>query len=180
MVQIHNPHRAQHHGAIWDLGDSGSHCFSEFALSINRSPGGCVNWRPEGDFSAEPVVDDSVLFQASSGGRHWDSPTHIDAAGEIPNRFKGYRIETGGETVATGDRASPQVWLEREDKTAFGFACRHYWQNFPKCIEVRKGVVKLGLFPTQHGADYELQGGERKQHEIVFSFDSKNASPVLW
>ncbi len=178
VVQIHNPHRAQHPGALWELGDAGSICFSEFALRINRLQNQRVCWQIEHDRASEPATDNTVLFQASSGGQHWDSPTHIDAQGEIPNVFKGYRVESDGATVSSGDRASPQVWIESEGQSAsaFGFTCRQYWQNFPKCIEIYERYLKLGLFPQQHGGEFELQGGERKCHEIVFSFDAKAAS----
>ena len=174
-VQVHNPHRAKHPGAIWELGDEGSICFDEFALSLACSNSGRVHWAYERGMSSEPVTEAAVLLQASSGGEHWDSPTHVDASGKVPNRFKGYRVDEAGVTVASGDRASPQVRVELDDASAFALTCRHYWQNFPKCIEVQGQSIRLGLFPRQHSARHEMQGGERKQHEVVFAFGRHTA-----
>ena len=177
IVQVHNPHRAQHVGAVWDLGDKGSICFSEFALRVGRGKQP-VFWQLNDDRPSELAPEKSMLFQASSGGQHWDSPTHVDAQGDVPNAFRGYQIVYDDATLESGDRASPQVWIGEQDDVQYGFTFRQYWQNFPKCIEIHESHIALGLFPRQHGGDYELQGGERKSHEIVFSFDQ--AASLGW
>jgi len=175
-VQVHNAHRARHAASLWDLGDEGSISFSELSLRIARKDKQRVSWKPEHQFEREQITNNAVLFQASSGGRHWDSPTHIDASGNVPNLFRGYRVEVDGKAQASGDRASPIVWVEENAEQVFGFVVREYWQNFPKSLEVNDGNIKVGLFPVQHGGDHELQGGERKQHELVFSIGSRDAS----
>lgn len=175
VVQIHNPHRAHHAEAVWDLGDPGSILFSHFAL---RLPGGQgpLQWQLEAGQAVEPVPNAVTLIQASSGGEHWDSPTHVDAQGKVPNQFKGYRAESAAGIAVSGDRASP-VLLVGDNR--YAFTCRQYWQNFPKCLEISDDSIVIGLFPKQHGSDYELQGGERKQHEMVFSFGGNQAPESL-
>ena len=174
VVQVHNPHRAHHAEAVWDLGDPGSIVFSHFAL---RLPGRqqSLQWQLEAGQAVEPVADPVTLLQASSGGEHWDSPTHVDAQSTVPNRFKGYRAEFAAGTTVSGDRASPVILVGDQ----FGFICRQFWQNFPKCLDIPDDSIVIGLFPKQHGSNYELQGGERKQHEIVFGFSGKQAPESL-
>ncbi|MBZ0267426.1 hypothetical protein K8I85_04675, partial [bacterium] len=44
-----------------------------------------------------------------------------------------------------------------------------FWQNFPKAIEAKDRAVTVRLFPAGAVA-HELQGGERKTHELALTF----------
>ena len=179
-IQIHNPHRAHHEGSLWDLGDEGSINFREFGVRIARNNNDTVKFRsePEKDWHLCGSVKTS-LFQASSGGENWNSPNHIDARGELCNKFKGYRVELGDSETIQGDRATPLVWTTASNGTSWGLKIPQYWQNFPKCLSFEKSSIMVGLFPAEHGSLYELQGGERKHHDIVFSF-SDDADSLQW
>lgn len=170
-VCIHNPHRAQHPGSLWDLGDDGSIKLDEFALRIARKSTDRVKFRSEPQLDWT-VCDSSTttLFQASSGGKHWDSPNHVDALGNVCNKFKGYRVENEGALSQQGNRASPVLWVNTTNGSHFGVTVAQYWQNFPKCLTIHDTSIKIGLFPAEHGSAFELQGGERKHHDVVFSF----------
>nr|WP_271981712.1 hypothetical protein [Granulosicoccus sp.] len=179
-VCIHNPHRARHPESLWDLGDSGSIKFSEFALSIVRKSAGSLK------IQAEPGIDwhvtdseKTTLFQASSGGRNWDSPNHVDATGKVCSRFKGYSVEVLGREIQRGDRATPLVWVDADNGSHWGIKIPQYWQTFPKCLGLDQSSITVGLFPVEHCSDYELQGGERKHHEIIFSF-SDDTNSLDW
>ena len=179
-VRIHNPHRAQHPEFLWDLGDKGSIHFNELALCIAKSDNESVRFRPEPqDDWIEPDSVKTTLFQASSGGDNWDSPNHINASGDMCNRFKGYRVDADGADTQQGLRASPLVWVDSASGGNWGMKVPRYWQNFPKCLGFDDASITIGLFPEEHGSSYELQGGERKHHDIVFSF-SDDSDSLEW
>ncbi|MDB4224531.1 hypothetical protein N9850_12215 [Granulosicoccus sp.] len=71
------------------------------------------------------------------------------------------------------------MWVDTADGTNWGFKISQYWQNFPKCLKFEDASITIGLFPGEHGGHYELQGGERKHHEIVFSF-MDNSDSLSW
>lgn len=62
-------------------------------------------------------------------------------------------------------------------------ALPRFWQQFPKAIEASSDTLRLRLFPGQFGDPFELQGGERKTHDLWFHFgpnsQSENA-PLAW
>ena len=153
---VHNPRPAKHAGGLWDLGDPGSICIRDLSLSMPLpTPTPCsIQVEPDEPFVDAP--DGFVLFQASSGGLHWNCDNHVDATGRVPLAFRGYR-------------AGPREGLRAQPILRFGsreLALSEFWQNFPKVFGVAAGVVRIGLFPAEHGAPHELQGGERKRHTL--------------
>lgn len=179
-VRIHNPHRARHPESLWDLGDNGSINFNEFSICVARKSTDSVKFQSEPEL--EWNVSNSVkttLFQASSGGENWDSPNHVDANGKVCNRFRGYRVVANGCETQHGDRAAPLVWIDAVNGAHWGIKIPQYWQNFPKCLGFEESSITIGLFPAEHGSHFELQGGERKHHEIIFSF-TDNAGSLDW
>ncbi len=151
---VHNPCAARHEGGLWDLGDPGSVVFRELALHLPANGRWRVQPEPGAAFGPAPVG--TVVFQASSGGEQWQCENHVDATGRVPLAFRGYRF---GEQ--TGLRAQP---VARND--AFDLALTEFWQNFPKALAVEPSGLRVGLFPAEHGAHHELQGGERKRHTL--------------
>lgn len=179
-VQLHNPHRARHADSLWDLGDDGSTHINGFALCVKRKGTDAIKFRAENEFDwTIPSASKTTLFQASSGGENWDSPNHVDASGQVTCHFKGYRVEADEREIQCGDRASPVVWIDAANGTHWGFKISQYWQNFPKCLSFQESAIVMGLFPAEHGSGYELQGGERKQQEIIFSF-SADTDSLAW
>jgi len=176
-VQIHNPHRARHSEYLWDLGDEGSINISELSLRYEKLSADAVSYRAEEKLDWISVLNDECnLFQASSGGANWNSVNHVDADGQLQSTSKGYQIQTANTNTVKGDRATPVVWVETEQRTHWGFTLSKFWQNFPKSLSFSDTELCIGLFPIEHGSTYELQGGERKTHEIVFSFSEQKDS----
>ena len=172
-VEIHNPQRAIHSEGIWDLGDPNSFFFKEFTLQVRRSGSDRITLIPESgaDFYSFTGHDTAKLFQASSGGENWNSPTHVNSEGISCNQFCGYSLDIKDkDQAASGKRACPVVRFVRDGQGAFVVAIRDFWQNFPKSLVVSETCLAIGIFPAEHNDGHELQGGERKQHEIAFSF----------
>ncbi len=180
VCEVHNPHRAQHPGGIWDLGDPGSITFSDFSLAMKQNLHDSTTHllpEPDGDWiiASQPMV----LFQASSGGKYWDNPVHKNAKGVVCNNFRGYRLTSSEQHVTDGERASPTIRIE-SNGSAYTMQSPNFWQNFPKSIDIDTDQIALRLFPMHHGDTYEIQGGERKRHEVMFGFmPATNVSEVI-
>lgn len=181
---IHNPRRARHRNGLWDLGDPGSILFRDLSLQLGLRGSGpsWVHWTEEVDgpqrtAEAEPFE----IYQDSSGGENWRSRNHVNRRGEIPCRFRGYRVVREG-TTASGLRASPIVSVLARAGTVTA-AIPEFWQQFPKAIDVRGRMLGLRLFPGQCGDLFELQGGEQKTHTVWLHFsraDQPEIDALRW
>jgi hypothetical protein len=176
-VTLHNPNPARHPGGLWDLGDPGSVLFSGLAWRCPPPAGGWTGarWRatPEAAVREAPEVR---VYQESSGGVNWDSRNHVNREGRVPLTLRGYRVEAGGDTAATGGRAQPTVWGTGPGGTV-GAALEDFWQNFPKALAVDGDGLRAELFPTGFPDLHELQGGERKTHTLWLAFGAGDGAP---
>lgn len=157
-VGLLNPRRARHAGGRWDLGDPGSRLFGDLSIKIPCDGAVQLSLAPDADVK---VVERLELFQASSGGENWKSRNHVNAAGEVPCPFRGYRLLRDGQEER-GDRASPTLsFASFGQRIALGLP--RFWEEFPKALSHVPGEgVRVGLFPREFGDPFELQGGERK------------------
>ncbi len=112
---LRNAQAAIHSGGLWDLGDPGSFFFSDLSIELQLDkPVEQLKWYSEipGEMHSAPA-DTWNLYQDSSGGENWNSPNHIDCAGELSVGFCGYRVESyqDGKTIplAEGQRATPAL-----------------------------------------------------------------------
>lgn len=176
-----NPAGARHPGGRWDLGDPASLLLSEVALCW-RAPASFVGARVDaGDASAPAEADlPCVVYQASSGGDHWDSPVHLTRSRRVALDFRGYALEAPGLS-RRGDRATPVVSM-RAGGHAWHVTAHPFWQVAPKAIEVEGRELRCGLFPRQAGEPQELQPGERTSwtSTVAFADDPVSASPLDW
>ncbi|GAM10587.1 hypothetical protein OR1_02876 [Geobacter sp. OR-1] len=173
-ITLQNPGAASHPGGLWDLGDSGSLLFKEFSLVFPLNPSGTsrIHCSPEPDLSAFEFDVSSGgmrIYQESSGGHNWDSPVHRTRDGNVRLRFSGYEITRGGETVATGKRATPIVWYDNGD-AGVSVAMPCFWQEFPKAFSIDKDDLKVEFFPGCSPDLHELQGGEQKTNSLCLDF----------
>ena len=187
-----NPRAASHPGGLWDLGDSGSLLFKEFALLFPLVDSGQnrIICSPEGNekltvsmdaldslppFQGEGRGGDGVsfagfrIYQESSGGENWHSPVHRTRDGTVRLRFNGYEIAAGGKKIAEGKRATPIVWSGKGE-TGVAAAMPCFWQEFPKAFSADATGLKVGLFPACAPDLHELQGGEQKTTTIHLDF----------
>jgi hypothetical protein len=181
-LTIRNPQPARHPGNFWELGDSGSVLLRETALDLSLAGSGPVSVECSAELESPLTcwTGPFELYQESSGGDHWDSPTHVNRDGRVPMEMRGYRLHAG-EARETGLRATPVVNMAR-GQSVLTVAAPHFWQNFPGSIEVREATLALGLWPRQFPDVHELQGGEQKTHELALAFgrDPVSAVPLDW
>ena len=160
-VTLWNPRAAKHPGGIWELGDPGSVFLRgarvTFALSAPKLSGRCS---AQPDHAMEPFARWLRIRQHSS---------------------RGYTIASHG-CLREGGRATPAVRLDEDGRGTLGVAVEHFWQNYPRDIEVQPRGLVLGLFPPLAGATYELQGGERKTHRftLIAGDDPMARDAVSW
>lgn len=171
-----NPRAARHGGGLWDLGDKGSLLFKELALLLQFTEG-CVEQvvcsAEEGraPFSCSGPTENVTIYQESSGGENWLSPTHRAGNGQVPFNLRGYDVKVNGTAVAQGKRATPVVWCGRGERGIAAVLPR-FWQEFPKALELDRAGMKIALFPHCFPAFHELQGGEQTTTTVHLDFDT--------
>jgi hypothetical protein len=171
-LTLRNSRPASHPGGLWDLGDEGSIYFKELRFDVGLKGPRVKNPILVEQPGGKPVGTDSghfELYQDSSGSDYWKSSNHVDRFGRVNATFRGYRVTVDGTIIQSGLRANPTASI----CTQFGHlsaTIEKFWQNFPKAIEVEDDVIRLGLFPRQYSAPYELQGGEQKTHTVYVTF----------
>lgn len=163
---LKNPAAARHPGGTWDLGDPHSVRFHDLSLICPLAEASHA-----GKYSLEPVdsplpFDGRLLiYQDSSGGENWQSRNHVNHQGRIPVSFPGFVVRNKQKIVARGDRAAP--WLAAEGKNgAMAVGISHFWQNFPKSLELSDNRLIAGIFPGYFDDRFELQPGEEKTHTL--------------
>ena len=178
--EVWNPRAARHIGGLWDLGDAGSIKLSD--LSVELRPAQVpksLEWQATPGAWKSAAPNGWSLYQDSSGGDRWNSPNHVDAAGEPTVSFRGFRAQDGqGAPLGEGARATPSLRLAGE----WGFitaTVEKFWQNFPKALRFRDGTLGIGLFPGETAAGFELQGGEKKRHVALVEFGGDSAARAI-
>ncbi|MBW2148328.1 MAG: hypothetical protein JRI22_15040 [Deltaproteobacteria bacterium] len=115
----------------------------------------------------EPVL----LYQDSSGTDYWNN-YGPESAPRLQSActFRGWRLTQGSETLSSGDQSLG--WMEVSGgQGGLLTAVRDFWQNFPKALRAdSSGMVRVGLFPDEFSADFNLRPGERKTHEVLLAF----------
>ena len=81
-------------------------------------------------------------------------------------------------TERTGLRATPLVTLS-SGRHAVGVAIPHFWENFPKAVDISESSVTIHLFPKKSTDVHELQGGEQKTHTFAVAFGPDATPEVL-
>jgi hypothetical protein len=169
---IHNPCAALHPGGLWDLGDLGSLLFKSLTFSFSSIDlGDKIQSLPASGTSPITVPGNAQfsLYQESSGGENWRSPTHRNRDGIVPTERNGYGVEVDGQKISAGMRATPVVWC---GSGAEGIAVTvpFFWQEFPSEITVDNGNLRVIPFPARFPDQHELQGGEQKTSAFWVDF----------
>lgn len=170
--EVHNLNRAYHPHGIWDLGDDGSILLDSVQLQIPVKSCATMHLQVENDdpWRRMDIDADFELYQASSGGEHWNSINHVDRCNRCTCEFKGYQLSLGDDDKHEGIRATPALVLETTRSNCMSMRPIDFWQNFPKKLTYKKKDIVIGLFPSIENDLHEIQGGERKQHGIHFAF----------
>jgi hypothetical protein len=182
-MTVRNPHRAQHRGGFWELGDPGSLYVSalsfRMALPQSDTPDRARCSLVAGE-TFETFRTPFALHQESSGGDRWRSTVHVNRRGTVPLAYQGYRLTAEG-VEAHGQRATPIVRLDRGHMVV-SMTTERFWENFPRAIRAEEGTLCLDLLPRRELDLHEIQGGEQKTHSFFLSFDraGSQASDIEW
>ncbi|MDP7032264.1 MAG: hypothetical protein QF904_08210 [Gemmatimonadota bacterium] len=177
-IAVTNPRRAAHPGGHWELGDPGSVFLRELSLCIASRKAGRASWSADCGAPLSEVPGGSVgILQDGSGGKNRRSRVHQDHEGRIPVGLEGYRVRMGSE-AREGLRASPRLAVH-DGSAGVSASMRYFWQEFPKDMRAEAdGTLRIGLFPERPGAFHEIQGGERKRHEVRLFFGEEALAPA--
>ncbi len=118
------------------------------------------------------------LYQDSSGTEKWNKlgeygdgkGAYVQAGDElwklgIPE-FRGYTVSDGAKELSRGYHALGWARIDNA-----GIGVRHFWQQFPKAVEVQPGKLIVRLWPKYwkgHGGVHWLDDAQRKDHDITF------------
>lgn len=80
----------------------------------------------------------------------------------------------GGETRKAGKGSKPLSlgWIDL-GSGGKNLACgvRWFWQMWPKAVVARPdGTLRVGLYPAEHGSDFEVYMGQARTHDLTFLF----------
>jgi hypothetical protein len=169
VVSLHNPKAAQHKKGLWDLGDQNSVIFKRFGFNQTLAAQPASHYfrtdlKSKWQNSKYPLT----IYQESSGGDHWDSPVHKNRFNRVPFKHKGYQLTLDGNKIQ-GERASPVFSIKSTKNLYLNIRFKNFWQNFPKSLSINNRRLSADIFPEQFPDNHELQPGEKKTHEFMFS-----------
>ncbi|MBA4387007.1 MAG: hypothetical protein C0404_03440 [Verrucomicrobia bacterium] len=164
---------------------TGSPTFEDASLILKTAATG-MNYRLVGEKALDGKLKEKEsvrLYQDSNGSGTWESCAGYDDNDQkdgwsfpkgLTSSFRGFRVykQSDGkeETVGTGDHARGLLHVYSE-KGGLIVHTRHFWQQFPKAIEVScDGIVRLGIFPREYKVPHFLEDTTAKGHEIVLHF----------
>ncbi len=181
---LHNPQAASHPGGCWDLGDDQSLFFCDLTwqIALQEAEKTVHGWNVDpGEGMVIEEASKLEIYQDSSGGPSWNSPNHMNRFGEVKQRIPGFQVARDGVVFQEGKRALPTAFVTQGDTTVAG-AIQHFWQNFPKALDLHGREISLRFYPHQFDDVYELQAGEQKTHTcaIAFTQTSNPEATVNW
>lgn len=149
------------------------HEFEGLALKVKTNLTGNKSFILGGDKRVQAKLgagERVTLYQDSSGGPHW-GPSK-DGSPFWSTSFRGYKIYKNDQEISSGYRSSG--WGDLSNATwGLTVSLRHFWQNFPKGIELEdSGSVIVELFPTRWAKPHRFEGGRYKTHELFYYFHS--------
>jgi len=177
-LSVHNPKAMQSNNGTWDLGNENSSFFKSFCVFIPCENKASLAYKIHDEYLSPfqnelpwHVVDKELsIFQASSGGKNWQSDNHVNYQGKNCIEFNGYKISSFiGQNINSDiieGRATPTVHVSQSNKnteSTISVYIENFWQKFPKSLEVEPNKITLGLFPEQAKGGFELQPGEKNQ-----------------
>ncbi|MCP4671239.1 MAG: hypothetical protein GY857_08025 [Desulfobacula sp.] len=139
-----------------------------------------------------PEGDVVYLYQDSSGTDRWDklsehsvkkkmTGAYVAPMSKIKEEglpsFRGYEIRKNGIQILKGNKAIGWATLNNTS-----IALQHFWQQFPKAIEINKNQIALRLWPKYwkgHGGIHWLDDLQRKSHDIQFNLTPMNENQAL-
>lgn len=163
---------ATHPGGLWDLGDTGSFYFKDFSLHFVSDSGNDakIYLKEDAEVNEECIKTAHLqIYQDSSGGNNWQSSNHVNCENKVNTTFRGYKVFSNQEEIKKGLRAEPTLIIDNGEQR-IGAAIRCFWQNFPKALEAVNQAITIRFFPGQFKDVFELQGGERKTHTCLLTF----------
>jgi len=144
--RVHNRRASVHPNGCWDLGDPNSLYIDSFSVKVTNPRASDTRLELR-DLASHPAFKRSypegVLVQYGSGGKHWDSPVHVDKNGQSTVPERGFKLfDNEGGHLAQGLRASPLVRFDNPSARRY-LIPGDFWENFPSSLEVKAPFSSL-------------------------------------
>lgn len=166
-----NPNPADHDAGTWDLGEGKSALIEDFTwfIKAEHTTAKLVADKHTTD-SLQTIVSDSLLWQRSSTGQHWNSPNHLDRDRKIGIANPLSVVDINGSRGELPVRLSPSACLQ-QDMSTLHVEPQKFWQNFPTALTAAPGEICWHLFKAETEHPVELQPGEQKTHYWALTFN---------
>ena len=165
-ITITNPAASLHPNGQWDLGDPSSIYINELSLAVNKQASTLV---VNDELKLNAPFNKTVIHQASSGKAHWQSPVHVNAAGEVNLAHKGANVYWNGELEYETEQCQPLATFELEDSVCLTLDAKEFWQHFPSVMTATKDSTFVSLLGAKDSEPQELQPGEQLTRRITLS-----------
>ena len=173
-----NPNPAEHAGGTWDLGEQQSLLIEELAFFIKaESVTSHLSEESVSVTGEDPIHTQSILWQRSSNGKHWDSPVHVNHERKLSISNPLSVIDVNGEKSEQPVRLAPTGSL-KQDETCLRIEPQKFWQNFPTAFTANSAQLCWHWFKAEANHPVELQPGEQKSHCCELAFSDKSDSYV--
>ena len=83
-----------------------------------------------------------------------------------------YEFTRNGQKAGNGFKAPGWVCYQRTNGSVL-LSVKHFWQQYPKALEIDGDLVTAGLYPAQSLGSFELDQGLAKTHELLLLFEGK-------
>jgi len=186
---IHNPQAMKNNNGTWDLGNENSLFFRSLHVLVPCKNQSSLTYKIKDELVPSSNNEQNwhngnenfCVFQASSGGKNWQSDNHVDHQNKNCIEFNGYKLSPLLDQNINADiiegRALPTIFVKQRNQnieSTISVHIKNFWQKFPKSIEVEPNKITLGLFPEQAKAGFELQPGEKKSDVFYIVYDEQN------
>ncbi len=84
-----------------------------------------------------------------------------------------YALKPATGETERGLRGDGWINVKSGNGDGVTIAVRHFWQQFPKAIEVSKSGIRLGLYAGEEVRPLDMDQGLAKTHELVFAFENE-------
>lgn len=166
-ISFTNPAPANHPNGQWDLGDPNALLIQEISLVVR---GEITHFSTEGTRTLQPLKsgEEIEIYQAASGNLNWQSPVHVNANGEVPFPFNGYKVTSNETVLDKGQHSTPVVWVGNAPHS-YSVMVDKFWQHFPSSTSLNAKEAKISLLGAQQASAQELQPGEQITRTFAMS-----------
>jgi hypothetical protein len=131
-----------------------------------------------------PTVMEKPRVVIGTDAAPWTGSASAKPACGIATASDSFSVRLGGAEQAAGKGKSRKPlstgWINLSGGRNLACGVRWFWQMWPKAVVARPdGTLRLGLFPSEGGTDFEVFMGQSRTHDLTFLFHRGLAADAL-